>query len=235
MSLQKLKTGFAKIQGEDFEYFVQVQYSLPPFLALLSPLFVSSSPRRLPASLPRPPSSCLAAAPSSGPSLACALRFPTPLPPPPFESCSHVCAVLLCSMQPYSCLSHVCTVLLCSMQSYSIILGRNSKKAAVDLDLAGVGAAGASEADTEVAGRNISRSHARIYYDFPLRCFMLEVFGKNGVSVNGAVKEAGAPPVPLRSQDLIQIADRKMYFLLPTPKRKAEGQMNGGKRRRTKS
>lgn len=106
----------------------------------------------------------------------------------------------------------------------------------MDLDLAGMGAAGAGEADAEVAGRNISRSHARIYYDFQARCFMLEVFGKNGVTVNGAMKEAGAPPVPLRSQDLLQIADRKMYFLLPAPKRKPEpSQANGGKRRRTKS
>ena len=33
--------------------------------------------------------------------------------------------------------------------------------------------------------RTISRQHARINYDFPLRQFMLEPLGKNGVVVDG--------------------------------------------------
>ncbi|XP_071698269.1 FHA domain-containing protein FHA2-like [Rutidosis leptorrhynchoides] len=90
------------------------------------------------------------------------------------------------------------------MQTYSIILGRNSKKSTVDVDLSSLG-----------GGMNISRHHARIFYDFQRRRFALEVLGKNGCSVEGVLHLPGTPPVKLDSQDLLQIGDKEFYFLLP--------------------
>ncbi|KAJ8749170.1 hypothetical protein K2173_018641 [Erythroxylum novogranatense] len=90
------------------------------------------------------------------------------------------------------------------MQTYSIVLGRNSKKSTVDVDLASLG-----------GGMNISRHHARIFYDFTRRRFALEVLGKNGCLVEGVLHLPGNPPVKLDSQDLLQIGDKEFYFLLP--------------------
>lgn len=90
------------------------------------------------------------------------------------------------------------------MQTYSIILGRNSKKSTVDVDLSSLG-----------GGMNISRHHARIFYDFTRRRFALEVLGKNGCFVEGVLHLPGNPPVKLDSQDLLQIGDKEFYFLLP--------------------
>ncbi|WMV36126.1 hypothetical protein MTR67_029511 [Solanum verrucosum] len=90
------------------------------------------------------------------------------------------------------------------MQTYSIILGRNSKKSTVDVDLSSLG-----------GGMNISRHHARIFYDFQRRRFALEVLGKNGCSVEGVLHLPGTPPIKLDSQDLLQIGDKEFYFLLP--------------------
>ncbi|CAA3031812.1 FHA domain-containing FHA2 [Olea europaea subsp. europaea] len=90
------------------------------------------------------------------------------------------------------------------MQAYSIILGRTSKKSSVDLDLFSLG-----------GGMNISRQHARIFYDFQRRCFALEVLGKNGCYVQGVLHLPGGLPVKLDSQDLIQIGAKEFYFLLP--------------------
>ncbi|XP_060176942.1 transcriptional activator FHA1-like isoform X2 [Lycium barbarum] len=90
------------------------------------------------------------------------------------------------------------------MQTYSIILGRNSKKSTVDVDLSSLG-----------GGMNISRHHARIYYDFQRRRFALEVLGKNGCLVEGVLHLPGNPPIKLDSQDLLQIGDKEFYFLLP--------------------
>ncbi|KAF6133972.1 hypothetical protein GIB67_040736 [Kingdonia uniflora] len=90
------------------------------------------------------------------------------------------------------------------MQTYSIILGRNSKKSTVDVDLSSLG-----------GGMNISRHHARIFYDFQRRRFVLEVIGKNGCIVEGDLHLPGYPLVKLNSQDLLQIGDKKFYFLLP--------------------
>ncbi|ERN10052.1 hypothetical protein AMTRI_Chr06g172640 [Amborella trichopoda] len=90
------------------------------------------------------------------------------------------------------------------MQTYSIVLGRNSKKSAVDVDLASLG-----------GGMNISRHHARIFYDFQRRRFALDVLGKNGCCVEGVLHLPGTAPVKLDSQDLLQIGDKKFYFLLP--------------------
>ncbi|RRT56500.1 hypothetical protein B296_00033149 [Ensete ventricosum] len=91
------------------------------------------------------------------------------------------------------------------MQTYSIILGRNSKTSAVDVDLATLG-----------GGMNISRHHARIFYDFPRRRFALEVLGKNGCLVEGVLHVPGTPPIKLDSQDLLQMGDKQFYFLLPS-------------------
>ena len=90
------------------------------------------------------------------------------------------------------------------MQTYSIVLGRNSKKSNVDVDLSSLG-----------GGMNISRHHARIFYDFTRRRFALEVLGKNGCLVEGVLHLPGNPPVKLDSQDLLQIGDKEFYFLLP--------------------
>ncbi|KAF2538214.1 hypothetical protein F2Q68_00018766 [Brassica cretica] len=65
------------------------------------------------------------------------------------------------------------------MQTYSIVLGRNSKKSTVDVDLSSLG-----------GGMNISRNHARIFYDFTRRRFALEVLGKNGLATNVATDVA---------------------------------------------
>lgn len=91
------------------------------------------------------------------------------------------------------------------MQAHSIILGRNSKKENVDLDISVLG-----------GGMEISRRHARIFYDFQLRRFALEVLGRHGCIVQGVLYLPGDGPVKLNSQDLLQIGQTKFYFLLPT-------------------
>uniref|UniRef100_M8C111 Uncharacterized protein n=1 Tax=Aegilops tauschii TaxID=37682 RepID=M8C111_AEGTA len=58
------------------------------------------------------------------------------------------------------------------MQSYEIIVGRNSKKGNVDIDLSTVG-----------EDRDVSLRHARIFYDFQHRSFALEVLGQHGCYV----------------------------------------------------
>ncbi|XP_042066982.1 FHA domain-containing protein FHA2-like [Salvia splendens] len=90
------------------------------------------------------------------------------------------------------------------MQTYSIILGRNSKNSAVDVDLSSLG-----------GGMNISRRHARIFYDFQRRRFALEVLGRNGCYVEGVLHVPGHPPIKLDSQDRLEIGDKEFYFLLP--------------------
>lgn len=42
------------------------------------------------------------------------------------------------------------------------------------------------------------------------------MLGKNGVTVHGTLHTPSSPPVVLKSQDNIQIADRSFYFLLPS-------------------
>uniref|UniRef100_A0A8R7QGJ4 FHA domain-containing protein n=1 Tax=Triticum urartu TaxID=4572 RepID=A0A8R7QGJ4_TRIUA len=90
------------------------------------------------------------------------------------------------------------------MQSYEIIVGRNSKKGKVDLDLSVVG-----------GDRDVSRRHARIFYDFQHRSFALEVLGQHGCYVQRVLHHPGGDPVKLKSQDLIQIGQTQFYFLLP--------------------
>uniref|UniRef100_A0A0E0E8P3 FHA domain-containing protein n=1 Tax=Oryza meridionalis TaxID=40149 RepID=A0A0E0E8P3_9ORYZ len=89
------------------------------------------------------------------------------------------------------------------MQTYSIILGRDSKKEKVDLDISG-------------GDLTISRHHAHIFYDFERKWFSLQVLGKNGCTVEGVLHLPGGSPIKLDSQDLLQIGQKKFYFLLPT-------------------
>jgi hypothetical protein len=97
------------------------------------------------------------------------------------------------------------------MQTYSIILGRHSRKKDddtpddVDVDLGILG-----------GGMNVSRRHARIFYDFARRRFALEVLGKNGCFVEGVLHVPGSPSVKLDSQDLLQMGETQFYFLLPS-------------------
>ncbi|KAG6382607.1 hypothetical protein SASPL_157717 [Salvia splendens] len=62
---------------------------------------------------------------------------------------------------------------------------------------------------------NISRRHARIFYDFQRRRFALEVLGRNGCYVEGVLHVPGHPPIKLDSQDRLEIGDKEFYFLLP--------------------
>ena len=92
---------------------------------------------------------------------------------------------------------------------------------------------------------NISRQHAKIVYskdigeepDIPctplgLRIALeaealykpsdvlagqweLHVMGKNGVTLHGVLLTPEHPPHPLKSQDMIQIAEKQFHFLLP--------------------
>ena len=43
----------------------------------------------------------------------------------------------------------------------------------------------------------------------------LHVMGKNGVTLNGVLLTPEHPPHPLKSQDMIQIAEKQFHFLLP--------------------
>ncbi|KAB8111221.1 hypothetical protein EE612_048797 [Oryza sativa] len=89
------------------------------------------------------------------------------------------------------------------MQTYSIILGRDSKREKVDLDISG-------------GDLTISRHHTHIFYDFECKRFSLLVLGKCGCTVEGVLHLPGGSPIKLDSQDLLQIGHKKFYFLLPT-------------------
>ncbi|CAN6218272.1 unnamed protein product [Urochloa humidicola] len=93
------------------------------------------------------------------------------------------------------------------MRKYSIILGCSTETCKVDLDLSELGGG---------RGPRVSRHHARIFYDFQFRHFALEVIGKNGCSIRDVSYLPGNVPIKLNSQDLIEIAGKKFYFLLPT-------------------
>jgi hypothetical protein len=105
------------------------------------------------------------------------------------------------------------------MQTYSIILGRHSRRGSrkdptapapaeaddgVDVDLGALG-----------GGMNVSRRHARIFYDFPRRRFALQVLGKNGCLVEGVHHLPGSPPRQARLPG--PPADGGRQVLLPPP------------------
>ncbi|KAL6592931.1 hypothetical protein ACP70R_049227 [Stipagrostis hirtigluma subsp. patula] len=104
------------------------------------------------------------------------------------------------------------------MQTYSIVLGRHSRRK--DRRAAGAPAPEDDDVDVDLGalggGMNVSRRHARIFYDFARRRFALEVLGKNGCLVEGVHHVPGDPPVKLDSQDLLQMGDAQFYFLLPS-------------------
>uniref|UniRef100_A0A0D9XRY3 FHA domain-containing protein n=1 Tax=Leersia perrieri TaxID=77586 RepID=A0A0D9XRY3_9ORYZ len=109
------------------------------------------------------------------------------------------------------------------MQTYSIVLGRLSKRPNPNNPHPNPNppsAAAADDVDVDLGilggGRNVSRRHARIFYDFARRRFALEVLGKNGCLVEGVLHVPGGEPVKLDSQDLLQMGDARFYFLLPT-------------------
>lgn len=64
-------------------------------------------------------------------------------------------------------------------------------------------------------GMNISRQHAKIVFNFGTQRFELIILGKNGVHIGETHLVPQSPPYPLKSQELLLIGDRLVYFLLP--------------------
>ncbi|XP_002451186.1 FHA domain-containing protein FHA2 [Sorghum bicolor] len=92
------------------------------------------------------------------------------------------------------------------IQTYSVILGRNTESYSVDFDLS----------KYECRSQRVSRCHACIFYDFKLRHFVIEVIGRKGCTIRGVSYLPGSVPIKLNSQDLLEIAGIKFYFLLPS-------------------
>ncbi|KAK7281953.1 hypothetical protein RIF29_10363 [Crotalaria pallida] len=90
------------------------------------------------------------------------------------------------------------------MKNFAIVLGRNSKKSRVDVDLSRLG-----------DGKKISRHHASIFFDFTHHQFCIDVLGRSGCLVKGIRHLPGNPPVKLDSLDLIQIGTIKFYIIFP--------------------
>ncbi|KAK4693521.1 hypothetical protein P7C70_g8908, partial [Phenoliferia sp. Uapishka_3] len=63
--------------------------------------------------------------------------------------------------------------------------------------------------------RAVSRQHARLYFDYELGQWAIEVLGRNGVVVEGKWKAKGERE-GLGKRTKIQIAERIFYFVLPT-------------------
>lgn len=65
--------------------------------------------------------------------------------------------------------------------------------------------------------RNVSRKHAKLFWDSALDNWMLECLSvKNGMVVDGAPIAPLSTPVPLRSKSLIEMGDIAFYFLTAT-------------------
>jgi len=92
------------------------------------------------------------------------------------------------------------------IQTYSVILGRNTESYTVDFDLS----------KYECGSQRVSRCHACIFYDFKLHHFAIKVIGRNGCTIREVSYLPGSVPIKLNSQDLIEIAGIKFYFLLPS-------------------
>lgn len=92
-----------------------------------------------------------------------------------------------------------------TIKKYEIFIGRKSKSTPADVVLG--------------SSMSISRKHAKISYNFEKKTWELSVLGKNGVSVGKILYAPSSPPVPLKSQELIQFGDKlepvSLYFLLP--------------------
>ncbi|GAA5828894.1 hypothetical protein JCM11251_005911 [Rhodosporidiobolus azoricus] len=63
--------------------------------------------------------------------------------------------------------------------------------------------------------RAVSRQHARLYFEFDVGAWVIEVLGRNGVVVEGKWRAKGQK-VLLTKKSKIQIAERIFYFVLPT-------------------
>jgi hypothetical protein len=87
------------------------------------------------------------------------------------------------------------------VRKFEVMMGRTSKSTALDVVLGD--------------NMNISRQHAKLVFNFETKNYELIVMGKNGAHVNGALYTPASPPQPIRSQDLLSIADKSFHFLLP--------------------
>ena len=67
----------------------------------------------------------------------------------------------------------------------------------------------------EWGSQHVSRCHACLFCDSELPQFAIEVIGRNGCTIRGVSYLPGSVPIKLNSQDLIEIAGIKFYFLLP--------------------
>ncbi|GAA5895958.1 hypothetical protein JCM6882_005571 [Rhodosporidiobolus microsporus] len=63
--------------------------------------------------------------------------------------------------------------------------------------------------------RAVSRQHARLYFEYDVGAWVIEVLGRNGVVVEGKWRAKGQK-VLLTKKSKIQIAERIFYFVLPS-------------------
>ncbi|GAA5984054.1 hypothetical protein JCM10908_006028 [Rhodotorula pacifica] len=63
--------------------------------------------------------------------------------------------------------------------------------------------------------RAVSRQHAKLFFDYEIGAWVLEVLGRNGVVVEGNWRAKGQKAV-LTKKTKIQIAERIFHFVLPT-------------------
>jgi len=64
--------------------------------------------------------------------------------------------------------------------------------------------------------KSISRTHAELSYNNERQCYILDVFGKNGVSVDG-IHRIRESKVKLSDRSRLQIGDYVIFFVLPSP------------------
>ncbi|KAJ3092111.1 Pre-rRNA-processing protein fhl1, partial [Physocladia obscura] len=63
--------------------------------------------------------------------------------------------------------------------------------------------------------KSISRSHAKIQFNFTVQCFEIAILGKNGAIVDGNFVATNSVPVPLYNKSRITIGEIECQFLLP--------------------
>ena len=63
--------------------------------------------------------------------------------------------------------------------------------------------------------RAVSRQHAKLFFDYEIGAWVLEVLGRNGVVVEGSWRAKGEKAI-LTKKTKIQIAERIFHFVLPT-------------------
>src|SRR5262245_17652063 len=67
-------------------------------------------------------------------------------------------------------------------------------------------------ADVEIAEILAARSHCALDWDDRPGRHLLSVWGPNGVSVNGAIVQAGTEPRPLSAGDEIRVGDVSLRY-----------------------